>query len=62
MSNRMPIDEEVAVLGDFSREELAERWTKAYGHPPPKGARRDFLLRVLPPVIFRQAGSARFIT
>ena len=45
MSNRMPIDEEVAALGDLSREELAERWTKTYGHPPPKGARRDFLLR-----------------
>jgi len=41
----MPIDEEVAALGDLSREELVERWTKSYGHPPPKGARRDFLLR-----------------
>jgi hypothetical protein len=45
MSNRMPVDQEVAVLGDLSREELAERWTKTYGHAPPKGARRDFLLR-----------------
>ncbi|MEP9387720.1 DUF2924 domain-containing protein [Mesorhizobium sp. KR9-304] len=45
MSNRMLVDQEVAALGDLSREELAERWTKAYGHPPPKGARRDFLLR-----------------
>ncbi|MEP9387760.1 DUF2924 domain-containing protein [Mesorhizobium sp. KR9-304] len=33
------------MLGDLSREELAERWTKVYGHAPPKGARRDFLLR-----------------
>ncbi|WP_183097145.1 DUF2924 domain-containing protein [Mesorhizobium sp. YM1C-6-2] len=45
MANRMPVDQEVAVLGDLSREELAERWTKTYGHAPPKGARRDFLLR-----------------
>jgi hypothetical protein len=45
MSNRMLIDQEVAALGDLSREVLAERWTKVYGHPPPKGARRDFLLR-----------------
>ena len=45
MSNRMSVDQEVAVLGDLSRGELVERWTKAYGHPPPKGARRDFLLR-----------------
>ena len=45
MSNRMPVDSEVAALGDLSREELAERWTKVYGHAPPKGARRDFLLR-----------------
>jgi len=41
----MPIDQEVAALGDLSREELADRWTKTYGHAPPKGARRDFLLR-----------------
>lgn len=45
MSNRMQFDQEVAALGDLSREELAERWTKTYGHVPPKGARRDFLLR-----------------
>jgi hypothetical protein len=41
----MSVEKEVAALGDLSREELAERWTKAYGHPPPKGVRRDFLLR-----------------
>jgi hypothetical protein len=45
MSNTMLVEQEVAALGDLSREELAERWTKIYGHPPPKGARRDFLLR-----------------
>ncbi|MEW9834236.1 DUF2924 domain-containing protein [Mesorhizobium marinum] len=45
MSKVVLIDKEVAALGDLSREELSERWTKTYGHPPPKGARRDFLLR-----------------
>ncbi len=45
MSNRLLVDQEVAALGDLSREELAERWTKVYGHAPPKGLQRDFLLR-----------------
>lgn len=45
MTPWLRIDEEVAALGDLSREDLVERWTKVYGHPPPKGARRDFLLR-----------------
>jgi hypothetical protein len=45
MSKIVVMEKEVAALGDISREELAERWTKTYGHPPPKGARRDFLLR-----------------
>lgn len=45
MSKIMVMEKEVAALGDLSREQLAERWTKAYGHPPPKGARREFLLR-----------------
>jgi Protein of unknown function (DUF2924) len=45
MSNTMLVEQEVAVVGDLSREEVAERWTKIYGCPPPKGARRDFLLR-----------------
>lgn len=45
MSNKMPLYQEVAALGDLSREELIERWRRAFGHAPPKGARRDFLLR-----------------
>lgn len=45
MSNKMLVDSEVAALGDLSREELAKRWMKSYGRPPPKGVRRDFLLR-----------------
>jgi hypothetical protein len=43
----MMMEQEVAALGDLSRENLAERWTKIYGCPPPKGARRDFLLRAV---------------
>ena len=39
------MDEEVAALGDLSRDELAALWKKAYGYLPPKGVRRDFLLR-----------------
>lgn len=45
MSKRMSVEQEVAALGDLSREELAKRWIKAYGRLPPKGVRRDFLLR-----------------
>jgi hypothetical protein len=45
MSKTKVTEKEVAALGDLSREALAERWTKAYGYPPPKGARREFLLR-----------------
>ena len=39
------IAQEVAILGDLSRDELAERWSKQYGCPPPKGVRRELLLR-----------------
>lgn len=38
-----PIEEEVAVLGDLPRQELAIRWIKAYGCPPPKGVKRGLL-------------------
>ena len=39
------IEEEVAALGDLPREELAARWSKAYGCPPPKGVKRGLLAR-----------------
>ena len=39
------IENEVAALGDLSREELAARWIKAYGCPPPKGVKRGLLER-----------------
>lgn len=39
------IEQEVAALGDLSREELAAWWQKAYGCPAPKGIRRGLLVR-----------------
>ena len=36
---------QVAAIGDLSREELAARWAKAYGCPPPKGIKRGLLER-----------------
>jgi len=39
------IEQEVAALGDLSRDELAGRWAKAYGCPPPKGVKRGLLER-----------------
>ncbi|KQZ96024.1 hypothetical protein ASD64_17815 [Mesorhizobium sp. Root157] len=45
MRSTPDIHAEVAALNDLSRDNLAERWRKVYGYPPPKGARRDFLLR-----------------
>ena len=39
------LDNEVAALGDLSREELVARWVKAYGCPPPKGVKRGLLER-----------------
>ena len=39
------IENEVAAFGDLSREELAARWIKAYGCPPPKGVKRGLLER-----------------
>ncbi len=39
------IEQEVAALGDLPREELAARWAKVYGCPPPKGVKRGLLER-----------------
>lgn len=39
------IEREVAALGDLPREELAARWIKFYGCPPPKGVKRGLLER-----------------
>ncbi len=45
MGNLPELEREVAALGDLSREELAERWVKAYGTPPPKGINRLLMER-----------------
>jgi hypothetical protein len=39
------LEDEVAAIGDLSREELAARWVKTYGCPPPKGIKRRLLER-----------------
>lgn len=39
------LQQEVAALGDLSRDELAGRWIKTYGCPPPSGVRRELLVR-----------------
>jgi Protein of unknown function (DUF2924) len=39
------LEEEVAALGDLSREELAKLWEKAHKCPPPKGVKRALLER-----------------
>jgi hypothetical protein len=39
------IEQEVAALGDLTREELTARWMKAYRCPPPKGVKRGLLER-----------------
>jgi hypothetical protein len=36
---------EIVAIGSMPREELVGRWTRAYGHPPPKGVKRALLER-----------------
>jgi hypothetical protein len=45
MRSTPDIRAKVAALNDLSRDRLIHRWRKIYGYPPPKGIRRDFLLR-----------------
>lgn len=45
MANIDALEQEVAAIGDLSREELVARWRKAYGCPPPKGINRPLLER-----------------
>lgn len=45
MLNDERLQREVGALADLSREELAARWESAYSCPPPKGVRRDLLIR-----------------
>jgi hypothetical protein len=42
-SSNKDLAEEIARLGDLTRDELIERWIKAHSHPPPKGISRRLL-------------------
>ena len=44
-ASRSNLEQEVAALGDLGRDELEALWTRVHGTPPPKGARRDLLVR-----------------
>jgi hypothetical protein len=37
------VESALAALANLSRERLAARWERAYGHPPPKGVGRRLL-------------------
>lgn len=39
------LEQEIAAIGDLSREDLADRWLRAHGCPPPKGVKRGLLER-----------------
>ena len=43
MAKRSDLESETASIGDFTRDELAARWCKIYGCPPPPGVRRELL-------------------
>lgn len=40
---RVDLETEIAGIGDLDRDQLAARWTKIYGCPPPSGVRRELL-------------------
>jgi hypothetical protein len=45
MRGKYRLEREIAALGGLSREELALRWAKAYGCPPPGALKRGLLER-----------------
>lgn len=45
MRKRVDVGAEIAALHELSREELVERWHKIYGVLPPKGVRRELMIR-----------------
>ncbi|WP_246677264.1 MULTISPECIES: DUF2924 domain-containing protein [unclassified Mesorhizobium] len=45
MRAKLDIEAEVATLGDLSREDLTVQWEKIYRCSPPKGIRRELLIR-----------------
>ena len=42
-SSKAMIEDDLAGLARLSREELAERWRRRFGHEPPKGCGRSLL-------------------
>ena len=42
-SSKATIEDDLAGLAQLSREELAERWRRRFGHEPPKGCGRSLL-------------------
>lgn len=45
MSRPTKLESQIAELGDHTRNELVERWSKAHGVAPPKGIKRPILER-----------------
>lgn len=45
MHSNEKLELEIAAIGDLSREDLADRWLRAHGCPPPKGVKRALLER-----------------
>ena len=47
MRSKLDVGAEVATLKGLSRDELVARWSKIYGVAPPKGVRRELLIRAV---------------
>lgn len=47
MRSDAKLEREVAAISDHSRDELIERWTKAFGKPPIKGLHRGLMERAV---------------
>lgn len=45
MARQTKLELEVAACGGLTRDELVNRWTTAYGCPPPAGVRNELLVR-----------------
>ncbi|MER8843668.1 DUF2924 domain-containing protein [Mesorhizobium australicum] len=45
MRKRADSENEIAKVGDLTRDELSQAWISAYGCPPPKGVKRGLLER-----------------
>lgn len=47
MRRGLDLKAEVAAIGDLSRDELCQRWQKIYGQQPPKGVRRELIIKAV---------------